>query len=258
MACLYSSDCVSHRISKCLRNSYLSPRDHFVFFWKSSLTLMFKNQENRDKTLCNKYIYLKTPSIHLPVVHFNSWNMRNFFTHQVIFLGAKNLLFFMYFFFFFLHHTTSGILAPQPGIEPPSPVLEGKVLITGLLGKSLFMNFYRKVWIFSEVKSNPFSRGNVPFIGQSMQPNRQRQRQGVKMNRFLAYCQSCPTLSNPMDCIVQNTGAGCHFLLQAIFPTQGSNPGLPYCRRILYQLSHHGSPAYCSIFILLKLGNWFF
>ena len=31
-------------------------------------------------------------------------------------------------------------------------------------------------------------------------------------------------------------------LLQGIFPTQGSNPGLPHCRRILYQLSHKGSP----------------
>ena len=187
--------------------------------------------------------------------------MRNFFTHQVIFLGAKNLLFFMYFFFFFFlpHHTTSGILAPQPGIEPLSPVLEGRVLITGLLGKSLFMNFYKKVWIFSEVKSNQFLRGNVPFIGQSMQPNRQRQRQGVKMNRFLAYyvCQSCPTLSNPMDCIVRNTGVGCHFFLQAT-PKQGSNPGLPHCRRILYQLNHQGSPGYDSILILLKLGNCFF
>ena len=28
--------------------------------------------------------------------------------------------------------------------------------------------------------------------------------------------------------------------LQGIFPTQGSNPGLPHCRRILYQLSHKG------------------
>ena len=26
-------------------------------------------------------------------------------------------------------------------------------------------------------------------------------------------------------------------------PTQGSNPGLPHCRRILYQLSHQGSPG---------------
>ena len=31
-------------------------------------------------------------------------------------------------------------------------------------------------------------------------------------------------------------------LLQGIFPTQGSNPVLPHCRQILYQLSHKGSP----------------
>ena len=31
---------------------------------------------------------------------------------------------------------------------------------------------------------------------------------------------------------------GCHFLLQGIFPTQGSNPGLPHCRQTLYLLSH--------------------
>ena len=31
-------------------------------------------------------------------------------------------------------------------------------------------------------------------------------------------------------------------LLQGIFPTQGSNPGLPCCRWILYHLSHRGSP----------------
>ena len=30
-------------------------------------------------------------------------------------------------------------------------------------------------------------------------------------------------------------------LLQGIFPTQGSNPGLLHCRKILYQLSHQGS-----------------
>ena len=32
-------------------------------------------------------------------------------------------------------------------------------------------------------------------------------------------------------------------LLQGIFPTQGLNPGLPHCRRILYHLSHQGSPS---------------
>ena len=31
-----------------------------------------------------------------------------------------------------------------------------------------------------------------------------------------------------------------HSLLQGIFPTQGSNPGLLHCRQILYQLSHEG------------------
>ena len=40
----------------------------------------------------------------------------------------------------------------------------------------------------------------------------------------------------------KNTGVGCHALLQGIFPTQGSNPDLPHCRQILYQLSHQGSP----------------
>ena len=40
----------------------------------------------------------------------------------------------------------------------------------------------------------------------------------------------------------QTTGVGSLSLLQGIFPTQGSNPGLPHCRRTLYQLSHKGSP----------------
>ena len=44
-----------------------------------------------------------------------------------------------------------------------------------------------------------------------------------------------------MDSPGQNTEVGSHSLLQAIFPTQGSNPGLLHCRQILYQLSHQGS-----------------
>ena len=46
----------------------------------------------------------------------------------------------------------------------------------------------------------------------------------------------------PWDFPGKNTGAGCHAFLQGIFPTQGSNPGLPHCRQILYQVSHKGSP----------------
>ena len=40
----------------------------------------------------------------------------------------------------------------------------------------------------------------------------------------------------------QDTGVGSLSLLQGIFLTQGSNPGLPHCRQILYQLHHQGSP----------------
>ena len=48
-------------------------------------------------------------------------------------------------------------------------------------------------------------------------------------------------LYSPWTSPGQNTGVGSLSLLQEIFPTQGSNPGLPDCRWILYQLSHWGS-----------------
>ena len=59
--------------------------------------------------------------------------------------------------------------------------------------------------------------------------------------------QSCPTLRprglySPWNSPGQHTGVGSLSLLQGIFPTQGSNLGLPHCRHILYQLSHKGSP----------------
>ena len=65
--------------------------------------------------------------------------------------------------------------------------------------------------------------------------------------------QSCPTLCDLMDYNLpgspvygdspgKNTGVGCYALLQGIFPTQRSNPGLLHCGQILYHLSHQGSP----------------
>ena len=61
--------------------------------------------------------------------------------------------------------------------------------------------------------------------------------------------QLCRTIFDPMDCSPpissvhgdspgKNTGVGCH----ALFPAQGSNPGLPHCGWILYHLKHQGSP----------------
>ena len=67
-------------------------------------------------------------------------------------------------------------------------------------------------------------------------------------NGLCALClvaQSCPTLCDPLnyrppgsfvhgDSPGKNTGAGCHALLQGIFPTQGSNSHLLHCRQIVY------------------------
>ena len=64
--------------------------------------------------------------------------------------------------------------------------------------------------------------------------------------------QSCPTLCNHMGCSLtrllclwnysgKSIGVGCLFLLQAVFPTQGSNPDLPHCRQTLNHMSHQWS-----------------
>ena len=47
-------------------------------------------------------------------------------------------------------------------------------------------------------------------------------------------------LLRPRDFPGKSTGVGFHFLLQGIFPTQGSKPDLPHCRQMLYRLSHQG------------------
>ena len=67
--------------------------------------------------------------------------------------------------------------------------------------------------------------------------------------------QSCLTLCDPMDCSPtgssvyrgspgKNTGLGCHFLLQGIFPIQGSNPRLLHWQVDSLPLSHLGGPTH--------------
>ena len=77
----------------------------------------------------------------------------------------------------------------------------------------------------------------------------------IQIKAFRCQCacsvaQSCLTLGDPVGCSWpgslsmgspgKNTGVGSHFLLQGVFPTQRSNPGLPHCRQTLYRLSHQG------------------
>ena len=62
---------------------------------------------------------------------------------------------------------------------------------------------------------------------------------------------SCPTLCYPVNCRLsgssvhgdspgKNPEVGCHALLQGIFPTPGSNPGLLHYRQIFYHLEPPG------------------
>ena len=53
--------------------------------------------------------------------------------------------------------------------------------------------------------------------------------------------QQSARLLRPWDFPGKDTRVGCQTLCQGIFPTQGSNLDLPFCRQILYGLSHQGS-----------------
>ena len=52
----------------------------------------------------------------------------------------------------------------------------------------------------------------------------------------------------------KNTGVGSLFLLQVNFTTQELNWGLLYCRQILYQLSYQGSPLVPVLLLILLMG----
>ena len=107
---------------------------------------------------------------------------------------------------FFRQEYWSGLPFPSPGdllnpgIEPESPSLQAD---------SLPSEPARKPEIH---ESESFS-----VVSDSLQPH---------------------GLYSPWSSPGQKTGVGSLSLLQGIFPAQGSNPGLPHCRWILYLLSH--------------------
>ena len=105
---------------------------------------------------------------------------------------------------------------PDPGIgpeSPASPALAGRFFTTGPPGKPVYVCVCVCVCVKLKVKAAQLSL------------------------TFCNYVDYSPW--NPPG---QNTGVGSLSLLQGIFPTQGSYSGLPHYRRILYQLSHKGSP----------------
>ena len=97
--------------------------------------------------------------------------------------------------------------------------------------------------------------GILTCVGEVNKINFPQKRQStpnlIKLKSFCSASKSdsvMPSLCDPTDYTSpwnspgQNTGVGSLSLLQGIFSTQGSNPGLQHCRQILYQLRHQGSP----------------
>ena len=93
-------------------------------------------------------------------------------------------------------------------------------------------------WNFRE-SLNCNAADSLPFFGH-------RLKEIVHSKVKVEVTQLCLTLRShglysPWNSPGQNTGMGSLSLLQEISPTQGLNPGLPHCRRTLYQLSHNAS-----------------
>ena len=76
----------------------------------------------------------------------------------------------------------------------------------------------------------------------------------VKWRKVAQLCPTLPphALYNPWNSLGQNTGEVSLFLLQGIFPIQGSKPGLPYWEQILYQLSHKEAHTSSCTWVVLN------
>ena len=120
--------------------------------------------------------------------------------------------------------------------------------------KSSFLKLHLGCQHLYFLDSTRFSKSKV-LMGNSSSMQR-----GIETMYIWSESECCSVVSNslrlhglysPWNSPGQNTGVGGHFLLQWIFQTQGLNPGLLHCRRILYLLSHDRSPCtYGSIHFL--------
>ena len=89
-------------------------------------------------------------------------------------------------------------------------------------------------WAFWETHSLCWSASvNHSVMSNSLWPH------GLYPGRLLPPWEDCSLGNSCLDCSLgNNPGVGSHSLLQGIFLTQGSNPGLLHCRQILNHLSH--------------------
>ena len=93
-----------------------------------------------------------------------------------------------------------------------------EMLSIPLLSGIVYEDFFLKYFVEFTVKSESQNRSVMSI---SLQPH---------------------GLHRPWNSLGQNTGVGSLSLLQGIFQTQKSNPGVPQFRLILYQLTYKGRP----------------
>ena len=124
------------------------------------------------------------------------------------------------------------------GLQAPKPCYNFRNLIFlifpiwHLCNTGFYYSHFKYLFISSRFNSVSTVKANFKWklgsvMSDSLQPH------GLQPTRLL----------RPQDFPGKSTGVGCHFLLQMIFPTQGSNPGLSHCRQMLDHLSHQESPG---------------
>ena len=84
-----------------------------------------------------------------------------------------------------------------------------------------------------------FKKLNLPWVSHKNMPSH-----SVTSDSLRPYGLQPARLLCPWDSPGKNIGVVCHFLLQGIFPTQGSNPDLLQCRQTLYCLSYQNKWIY--------------
>ena len=89
----------------------------------------------------------------------------------------------------------------------------------------------------------PLFPPNISIYNSALTPAFRFKRHSVVSNFLRPHGQRSLAGYSLRDSPGKNTEVGCHFLLQGIFPTQGLNPGLLYCKQILYHLNHWRSPV---------------
>ena len=82
----------------------------------------------------------------------------------------------------------------------------------------------------------------LPILDQSLKSSSSYFESESESCLVVSYSLLPHDLYSPWNSPGQNTGVGSYSLLQGIIPAQGLNTGLPYCRRILYHLSHQEGP----------------